>query len=444
MRYSGIVPGGRPPLSDRIGPQRGGTSPTRAIAINGGGGPGRPGADTGTMPLPGIRTSGPVDSGASTGPETSGSTLLSGESGESGGAGGAGGSGESGGSRWRMPRSRRGRALAVTGLAAVLVVVLGVVGLVVLGGGGGGGGSGPPAPQAGGVAWPSGANANPPHDLATWERWLGRRTDVAVVFTVRDNWQKIVGDDWPLSELRPQAYAGKVSVAQPLFPKDGNEAACARGDYDANWATFGRTLVRNGRGDAFVRLGWEFNGDWFWWYPRDTATWRTCFQRAVTAIRSTSPDVRIDWNVSAHRDSMPNGDNVWAAYPGDGFVDVVSIDAYDSYPPSLTRATFDAQCHQDSGACTVARFAHEHGKRFAVPEWGVVRSAGGGADNPYYIQKMYELFQANRANLAYEAYFTATDAGNVQSSLFDPPSNPRAAQRYRALFGAQPPQTTPR
>nr|WP_256787958.1 glycosyl hydrolase [Frankia sp. AvcI1] len=336
------------------------------------------------------------------------------------------------------------------------MVVLGAVGLVTLRGGGDGGAGGagggggaergagrtnPTAAAAGGVTWPSGANANPPHDLAGWERWLGRRTDVAVVFTVRDSWRKIVADDWPLSGLRPDAYPGKVSIAQPLFPQDGNEAACARGDYDANWATFGRTLVRNGRGDAYVRLGWEFNGDWFWWYPRDTATWRTCYQRVVTAIRSTSPGVRIDWNVSAHRDAMPNGDNIWAAYPGDAFVDVVSIDAYDSYPPSFTRASFDAQCNLDSGACTVARFAREHGKRFAVPEWGVVRSAGGGADNPFYVQKMYELFQANRANLAYEAYFTATDAGNVQSSLIDPPSNPRAAQRYRALFGAPPPRT---
>lgn len=448
MRYSGIAPGGRPPPSDRIGSERGDTSPTRAISFKGSDGPGQHGADTGTMPLPGIRVSGSVDSGASTDPETSGSMLQPGPAPDasrgpdaSGGPGASGGLGGAGGSRWRLPRSRRGRALVGTGLAAVLAAVVGVVGLVVLssggsGGGGRSGGSGPTAPPAAGVTWPSGANANSPHDLAGWERWLGRRSDVAVVFTVRDNWQKIVADDWPLSGFRPDVYAGRVSVAQPLLPKDGNEAACARGDYDADWATFGRTLVRNGRGDAYVRLGWEFNGDWFWWYPRDTATWRTCFQRAVTAIRSTSPGVHIDWNVSAHRNSMPDGDNVWAAYPGDGFVDVVSVDAYDSYPPSFTRATFDAQCNEDSGACTVARFARAHGKRFAVPEWGVVRSAGGGADNPYFIQKMFELFQANRANLAYEAYFTATDAGNVQSSLIDPPSNPRAAQRYRALFGA--------
>ncbi len=416
----------------------------------GGAGADKAGAGAATIPLPAVRAeppdeygSGSVDSGASTdpgpAPGTSASWLGSAQPG-----------------RW-WRRSRRGRAFAVGGVAAALAGIAGAVllGVAVLGGPDGGAGerraapgvraTTAPAPAAsaarpgaGGVSWPSGANANPPHDLAAWEAWTGRETDVAVVFTVRDSWQKIVADDWPLSGLRPDSYPGRVSVAQPLFSESGNEAACARGDYDGDWATFGRTLVRNGRPDAYVRLGWEFNGNWFWWYPRDTATWRTCYQRAVSAIRSSDPAVRIDWNVSAHRDVMPNGDGVWAAYPGDQYVDIVSVDAYDSYPPSFDQVTFDRQCAQPSGACTVARFAREHGKRFAVPEWGVVRSGGGGGDNPFFVQAMHAFFAANRANLAYEAYFTATDAGNVQSALINPPSNPRAADRYRQLFGATP------
>ncbi|WP_462186526.1 MULTISPECIES: hypothetical protein [unclassified Frankia] len=88
----------------------------------------------------------------------------------------------------------------------------------------------PAAPAIGsGLAWPSGTNANPPQDIRAWETWLGRPTDVAVVFTAWRSWQTITRDDWPMSSFRPNAYQGMLSVAQPLFPEDGNEAGVRAG-----------------------------------------------------------------------------------------------------------------------------------------------------------------------------------------------------------------------
>ncbi len=218
--------------------------------------------------------------------------------------------------------------------------------------------------------------------------------------------------------------------------------ACARGEYDQQWAAFGQTLVRNDRPDAIVRPGWELNGTWFWWAPRDTEVWKQCFRQVVTAIRSTAPHVQIDWNMTGHRNRMQNGGRVWDAYPGDDVVDIVSIDAYDSYPASTSQETFDDNCNSDSGACTVSRFARQHSKQFAVPEWGMDHRKGGGGDNPYYIEKMYELFASNQDILAYEAYYSvgAQEAENVQSAL-TPDLNPNAAQRYLELFGK--PATVP-
>ncbi|ONH55415.1 hypothetical protein CcI49_28210 [Frankia sp. CcI49] len=206
----------------------------------------------------------------------------------------------------------------------------------------------------------------------------------------------------------------------------------------------GQTLVRNARPDAIVRPGWEFNGTWFWWTPHDTAVWKQCFRQVVTAIRSTAPDVRIDWNMTGHQNRLRNGDGVWGAYPGDDVVDIVSIDAYDSYPASTTQEAFDRNCTSDSGACTVARFAREHGKQFAVPEWGMDHRKGGGGDNPYYIEKMYDLFVVNRDILAYEAYYSAgaQEAENVQSALVAD-LNPNAARRYLELFGTPEPPPSP-
>ncbi|WP_084691955.1 glycoside hydrolase family 26 protein [Parafrankia elaeagni] len=329
----------------------------------------------------------------------------------------------------------RQRRLPVLGaVGAALAVVLLAVGVVVFTGGD----DGPPTthPTTTGVSWTSGANANPPNDLGAWERWVGRPTDIAILFTARANWETVTRDDWPLADFRD--YPGQLSIAQPLFPKDSNEAACARGDYDGHWRDFGDTLVRNGRPDAIVRLGWEFNGDWFdVWRPRDSGTWKACFTRAAAALRSTAPQVKIEWNMTAHRDTMVNGDGVWEAYPGDDVVDIIGIDAYDSYPASVTQKLFDEQCNRPSGVCTVARFAREHGKQFAVAEWGLDRRSGGGGDNPFYIEKMYEFFLANQDILAYEAYYSASPAenDNVASSLHNPATNPDSARRYLELFG---------
>ncbi|ETA03703.1 hypothetical protein ThrDRAFT_00689 [Frankia casuarinae] len=291
-----------------------------------------------------------------------------------------------------------------------------------------------PAPS--GLGWVSGANGNFPADVTAWAAWTRRPVDLAIVFTDRANWPSITTASWPVGAFTRAAFPGELSVAQPLYPQNGNEQACARGEYDGYWAQFGQTLSKYGRGDAYVRLGWEFNGDWFWWHVRDPQAWKSCFQHAATAIRSTAPHVKIDWNMTAHRDSLPgSGADVWSAYPGDAYVDVVSIDSYDSYPASTTEQVWTRQCQQRSGLCTVAAFARAHGKRFAVPEWGLVRSTGGGGDNPFYIEKMHEFFAANAGLLAYEAYYNNAEADNVQSSLHNPNLSPNSSRRYLGLFG---------
>ncbi len=295
-----------------------------------------------------------------------------------------------------------------------------------------------PGPGPTGVRWVSGANGNYPADVNAWGTFTGREVGVAIVFTNRTDWYNLVSADWPTAAFTRDKFPGELSIAQPPFPKDGNEAACASGAYDGYWRTFGTTLTKFGRADAHVRLGWEFNGGYNYWHVRNAETWKTCFRRTVTAIRSTAPTVKIDWNMNAHTDKLPeSGQDVWDAYPGDQYVDVVGIDSYDFFPASVNEASWDRQCHQRSGLCTVIQFAHDHGKKFAVPEWGLVPPDGGGKDNPFYINKMHETFVANAANLAYEAYYNNSEQGNVLSSLYKPDLSPKSSKRYQELFGTR-------
>ena len=70
-------------------------------------------------------------------------------------------------------------------------------------------------------------------------------------------------------------------------------------------------------------------------------------------------------------------------------------------------------------------FARAHGKKFAIPEWGV----GRRGDKPEFIQKMHEFFTQNADNIAYESYFNCgsykvygssrnSDSGRIYQNMF--------------------------
>ncbi len=293
--------------------------------------------------------------------------------------------------------------------------------------------------------FPTGVAAHTLAQANAWARFRGRPNDVIVMYTDRSSWSDVTNPWMGRSASTFSGYAGTWVITQPLFPdsgpEKGNLADCAAGNYDAKWRQFGRWLVNMGRGDSFVRLGWEFNGLWFAWSATDPQQWIQCFRNASSAIRATSPKVRIDWNLNAHGSTTPVG--AFDLYPGDQYVDVIGIDSYDQYPPSPTYADFDNQCNGDAGLCQVITFARTHHKLFSVPEWGVVsqqgtkagRGGAAGGDNPAYMEKMYETFSRNADILAYEAYFPDAEEGNVRSSLVNPDLNPASAAVYQRLWG---------
>ncbi|WP_279354714.1 glycosyl hydrolase [Frankia canadensis] len=293
--------------------------------------------------------------------------------------------------------------------------------------------------------FPSGVAAHTLAEANTWATFRGRPNDVVVMYTDRSSWNSLTSPWMGGSASTFAGFSGTWVITQPLFPdsgpEKGNLADCAAGDYDAHWRQFGRWLVNMGRGDSFVRLGWEFNGLWFAWAATDPQQWIQCFRHASSAIRAASPKARIDWNLNAHGSSTPVG--AFDLYPGDQYVDVIGIDSYDQYPASPTYADFDAQCNGDAGLCQAITFARIHNKLFSVPEWGVVsqqntkagRAGAAGGDNPVYVEKMYETFTHNADILAYEAYFPDSEINNVRSSLVSPNLNPAAAAVYRRLWG---------
>lgn len=286
--------------------------------------------------------------------------------------------------------------------------------------------SGGTAPS--GLPWRSGMFVGTPDEVNAFENFRGRPIDVVHGFTERDSWEGIESASWILDFYA--SSPADIVISQPFWPvgSGGSLQECADGAYGENWANYGRSLSAAGRTDAYTRLAWEFNGDWFEWSATDVDAWKSCFRQVVQAVRSTAPDARFEWNMNAHGSSTSNGD-AWLSYPGDDVVDVVGIDPYDHFPVSRTSQEFDAQCTGREGLCTVIDFARERGKGVGVSEWGVINTGMG--DNPVYIEKMYETFAEAADVMEYETYF---NEDSVEGDL-DGDNNPLSAETYRRLWG---------
>jgi hypothetical protein len=298
-------------------------------------------------------------------------------------------------------------------------------------------------------------------DANRFAAFRGRPNDVVVLFAARDSWTSITHPWFGQAADRFANFAGTWVISEPMFPDPAvgltgaalaswsqqHMTACVNHQYDSYFRQLGGWLnAQPGRANSFVRIGWEFNGDWFGWQATDADTYRQCFRNEAKALLSVAPHARIDWTVNAHT-TLPNGagGDPFKAYPGDDVVDVVGVDTYDQYPPSPTSAAFAEQCDAQSptpGMCTVIAFAARHRKLFSVPEWGVVgrdsgagRAGAAGGDNPNYVDEMGAIFKRYSYMLAYEAYYNDSEPNNVRSSLVSPDLQPRSSRAYQELWG---------
>lgn len=289
------------------------------------------------------------------------------------------------------------------------------------------------------VTWPSSMHpSNELQGFIDYADWRQRPLDFVHVYPDRFSWNGLVQPGWPIDMLEP--FPGELVLSQPLFPElqDNSVSECAAGAYEVEWRKLGEFLVDRGRGDSTIRLGWGFNDPAKEWrVGADPAQWVTCFRRIVDAIRSTGPDVQIDWSINSNASQWPASGNPYDAYPGDAYVDIIGMDVFDAFPAVHTEAEWDARCDEIFGLCTMLAFARAHAKRAAVGEWSVTSCGDDpGGDNPFFVEKMFETFAANADVLAYESYFHDRDAG-VCSTIVDGGQNPAAAARYRQLFGAR-------
>jgi hypothetical protein len=217
-----------------------------------------------------------------------------------------------------------------------------------------------------------------------------------------------------------------LSLGVPMIPTDSSGAAVgslatgATGAYNSYFVSLAQTLVDNGESTAYLRLGWEFDGGWFAWSattPSAEASYAAYFTQIVTAMRSVpGAAFRFVWNpdVGAFNDGSYD---VNLAYPGNAYVDVIGLDAYDQswVSPQTPTNTWNETLLPS------LNLAHSYvagkGEPLAFPEWGLAtRSDGHGlGDDPLYINNMLAFMQNPANDVTYESYFNFDVPGQVDA-----------------------------
>jgi len=307
-----------------------------------------------------------------------------------------------------------------------------------------------------------------PTYLNAFNQWTANNTTWASDAEAYGNWSQIDDATWLYSAWEPWVAAQtgrRLVVSIPMLPSSGgNLAQGAAGNFTSGATNYFQTLAQNlvnyGLGNSIIRLGWEFNGNWYPWYAGEnsgdsgpTGNFVNYWRLIVTDMRTTAPNLKFDWNPSMGVNNVASEPE----YPGNAYVDYIGVDAYDAswatgtYPFPTNDSAADIELRQEiacngymnetEGLLYWSQFAASQGKPLSFPEWGVWdRPDGhGGLDDPYFIH-MLKSFMANPANnVAFESYFdVGASDGNSQLSPgptgTQPLEFPNATMAYQTLF----------
>jgi hypothetical protein len=293
------------------------------------------------------------------------------------------------------------------------------------------------SPQTGRYSVPLGDYAGyaNPDGLTDFELATGAHLTYATDYLERSQ-------GWAAMDEAPGASAWRGSgfrlvMGVPILPGVGTLAQGATGAYDPYFTTLAKNLVSAGESDAILRLGWEFNGNWFPWSVQtsaDAANFVTFWQRIVTTMRAVPGQrFKFAWNPNG---ASPTSYSPDQAYPGNGYVDYVGTDDYDNFwgTPFTPGAAWANQLSQQWGFNWLASFAVAHGKPIAIPEWSdEYRTDGHGlGDDPSFMDDMAAWFVSHRVAFANIWSFdsSSTYRNNILDGTF-----PKALAEFTLDFG---------
>jgi len=286
--------------------------------------------------------------------------------------------------------------------------------------------------------------------LNTYESWLGKTLDAVPIYGGFQNPSGAVADF--TASLRYLFNTGNIAnqystdhwlVSLPMCCNpatngsygDESLSTLNAGEYDALWLQNAQYLSQHiqGPGPIDIRLGWEFNGNWYpWKCTAATATLYAAVWERMRGISAIDPRFRFWYSPAAGNQGAPWQFDWTLAYPSDdSHVYGISFDRY--YQPlsdggfdnnDPTTAFNNAASAQYIGMDAIASFAKAKGKALAVNEWGV------SVDAPVWVNLMISWMSKNAVQ--YQGYGEAFTDGHWQLSTG---TKPQSAAAFLGAYG---------
>lgn len=253
--------------------------------------------------------------------------------------------------------------------------------------------------------------ANPVQSWAEWETpWM--------FSTASDGW-----DAWLDQNSAHQVIVGMDLIPQAVSNADDPltwEQACASGSYNQYATALAANLVSYGAGKVVIRLGVEANDtsedDYVGSTTAEMNDWAKCFGNEVTAMRGVpGADFLFVWNPNVCTNDLPL--NEW--YPGNSYVDIIGVDAYDEDCLTLKTVAeegWSTYSNDSSGNVpnnpnfpsleNIKAFAAANGKALSFPEWAIYADT---SDDSGYVTDMAQIF--DDGDFSYECYYDTGGAG---------------------------------
>jgi hypothetical protein len=236
-----------------------------------------------------------------------------------------------------------------------------------------------------------------PTGPAEVEAWLGRPLDVAGTTITTTSY---IGSGTPYTTASG-AYP-LLEVSFPLLSIFGESnglddmAQAASGAYDATYGDMAVALAAWDNPLLSVRIGWEFNGNWYAWSNgvgknATYANYVSAFRHAAAAVRAKNPSALVQWCIAwGQPDPTPYWPGAYDPKTNPGGVDVVSMDFYQANisqynDMGMTSTWSIAQSGNASSGPIVldwmVAFAKTQNVKIALSEYGAGAPASKGIGN---------------------------------------------------------------